>query len=291
MAKLWESDKQAAATFRGLLSTWIEELSSGGLTSTDCSPASNEAALSREFAELSLQNDPAPLAKVLRAHLETSALGGKQYVPRDALAKRLTRSRVAGELRRHEVEFTSIVEFILNHAITVFAILVMADLVSGARDLEKYDITDACLPLEERDDQIRPIQETPAKQGVSKWFETDSMRDGASAFIHHQWRLYTPVFRPEQTLLRLRRDTALPFIEYAKDGLRGTFGSICKARLQWANQTAFPKVLPCQSSTMNLARCLIRVRSMMTRAWSSLFITYRLPEQTRPTISGGGRNG
>jgi len=35
----------------------------------------------------------------------------------------------------------------------------------GARDLEKYGITDARLPLTERDDQIRPTQKPPTETG------------------------------------------------------------------------------------------------------------------------------
>jgi hypothetical protein len=242
MAELWGCDKKAAGTFRTLISTWVEKIDRGAML-TDCSSASNEVTLSREFAELSLQNDPAPLSKMLHAHLKKSAFGGNRYVPRDMLAKRLTSSRVAEELHRHGLDSASLVSFILEHAVTVFAILVLADLIPGARDLEKHGITDACLPLTERDEQIRQVQKPPAEQDVSGWFDTEPMKHGASVFIHHQWRLFTPVFCPERGVLQLSRDAVLPFTEYDKPGyFHGAFDSVHKACLERANQTAFPKV-------------------------------------------------
>ncbi|KAK3371118.1 hypothetical protein B0T24DRAFT_705927 [Lasiosphaeria ovina] len=158
----------------------------------------------------------AALATLVRLDQETSSFNGEYYVPRGALDKLITRNRVLMELKHAGMACDdSTVDFVLDKAKKVFAILTMADLLPAVKDSKDSGFTDEYLPVGQKGGQIVSLEPRSCQLGTDalEWFETGNMSKKRTRFIRHQWSFLAPVFELTGVAQR-HEDTVLPFKEY-----------------------------------------------------------------------------
>ncbi|KAK0706270.1 hypothetical protein B0T26DRAFT_446550 [Lasiosphaeria miniovina] len=196
------------------LSKWLTQVLD--ISRGSAPPRPLDKSLASLFQEASLQNDPAPLARLVRLYQETSSFNGEYYVPQDALDKLVTRSQVLRELKQYGVAGDdSTVDFILNKAKKVFAILAMANLIPAVVDVKDSGFTDEYLPVGQRGCQIVSLEPRSYQLGTDAFevFETGNMSKERTRFIRLQWSFLAPVFELTR-VARHHQNIVLPFKEY-----------------------------------------------------------------------------
>lgn len=181
-----------------------------------------------------------------------SCLDRKRYVPESRIHELITENNIKAELNRLEIRVTTeLMNFVLENAKRLFAILVYSNMTKKITGCCEHKFMDGHLPVIGPDahngyrfsslseQQPFGVSIDDASVALWEWDKADFQVD----FYENQWLFVVPVFNRTRYRYKFHREHILPFVSVGTEKERsGGFSRVSPVTIHPAHQQGYSSV-------------------------------------------------